>query len=107
MADFKAKEPLILFEIGKALSEGRDIKSAVEGWWKIDPDRAAKYGLVLGKQSGKIKCAFRPVPDSWKLCDDGRWEFESNYASDVWIDYVGKDVPSEYRTRSEFQYVDP
>lgn len=106
MADFIVKEPLILFEIGKALSEGRDFKNAVEGWWNIDPERAANYRLVLGKQSSKIKCAFRPVPDSWKSRADGRWGFDSNYATDVWTDYVGKDVPTEYRTRSPFQYLD-
>ena len=107
MNDFKVREPLILFEIGKAMSEGRHLKAAVEGFWKMDPDRASDYRLVLGKRSGKIACAFRPKPGSWQQRPDGRWFFDSDYAVDVWRDYVGKDVPIEYRTRSPVQYLEP
>ena len=107
MNDFIVKEPLILFEIGKAMSEGRHFKDAVEGWWKTDPDRAANFHLVLGKRSGKIVGAFRPKPGSWEQRPDGRWGFESDYAMDVWTEYVRKDVPIEYRSRAPFQYLSP
>ena len=104
---FTVKEPLILFEIGKAMSDGRNLKTAVEGWWKIDPGRVTDIQLVLGKRAGKIACAFRPKPGSWHQRSDGRWGFDSDYAMDVWAEYVRKDVPIEFRTRSPFQYLSP
>ena len=107
MPEFTIKEPLILFEVGRAMSEGRDFKNSVEGWWKIDPEKASEYRLVLGKKANKIVCAFRPILSSWRQREDGRWGFDSNYAKDVWIQYVGKEVPIEYRTRAPFQYIDP
>ena len=89
------------------MSEGRRLKDAVEGFWKIDPDRVRDYRLVLGKRSGKIAGAFRPKPDSWQRRPDGRWFFDGDYAMDVWRDYVGKEVPVEYRIRSPVQYLEP
>ena len=107
MNEFIAQERLILFEVGTALAEGRGIKNAVEGWWKIDPNKATTYELVLGKKSGEIVCAFRPRQGTWRQRSDGKWGFDSDYARDVWFEYVGKKVPAEYRNRSEFQYVEP
>ena len=73
MEEFVAKEPLILFEIGGALSEGRVLPEAVQGWWKnIVPSNAEQRPLVLGKSSGKIVCAFRQIPGSWHQRNDGR-----------------------------------
>ena len=107
MEEFVAKEPLILFEIRKALSEGRVLPEAIEGWWEnINPSNAEKRPLVLGKASGKIVCAYRQVPGSWHPRHDGRWGFDSVPADDVWDDYVGKTVPRRYRIRREFQYID-
>ena len=65
MPDFEVKEPLIIFEIGNALSEGRVLPEAVQGWWKnINPSNAEKRPLVLGKASGKTVCAYRQIPGS-------------------------------------------
>ena len=107
MAEFVAKEPLILFEIGKALSEGRVLPEAVEGWWVLNPNRAENYRLVLGKASGEVVCAYRPLPGSWHQRDDGRWGFTSIRADDVWDDYVGKAVPDRYRGgQNPVRYID-
>jgi len=100
-------EPLILFHVGTALAEGRDIKDAVQGWWKINHVRASTYDLVLAKSSNRIVGAFRPSPGSWHQRDDGRWGFASVYAYDVWDDYVGKTVPKRYRNQAPFQYLEP
>lgn len=106
MEEFVAKEPLILFEIGGALSEGRVLPEAVQGWWKnIVPSNAEQRPLVLGKSSGKIVCAYRQIPGSWHQRNDGRWGFDSVRADDVWEDYVGKAVPRRYRNPRTFQYV--
>lgn len=107
MNEFKIDEPLILFEVGKAMSEGRDLKNAVEGWWTVAPQQASRFQLVLAKRSGEIVGAFRPIPGSWQQRADGRWGFDSDYAMDVWREYVGKEVPIEYRNRSPFQYLEP
>ena len=54
MEEFVAKEPLILFEIRKALSEGRVLPEAIEGWWEnINPSNAEKRPLVTGESVGK------------------------------------------------------
>ena len=105
MSGFAAKEPLILFEIGKALSEGRDCQDAVQSAWKIDLKRAREYRLVLGKAAGRIVCAYRPVEGSWHRRHDGRWCFASVRADDVWNDYVGQTVPDKYLVRAPFQYL--
>ena len=107
MNEFSVQEPLILFEVGRAMSEGRGIKDAVEGWWTVDVQHATTYKLVLGKRSGTIVGAFRPRQGSWSQRADGRWGFDSDYAKDVWFDYVGKEVPAEYRVQSPFQYLHP
>ena len=105
--EFQINERLILFEVGKAMSEGRGLKNAVEGWWAVDPQQASRFKLVLAKRSGKIVGAFRPIPGSWRQRADGRWGFDSDYATDVWRDYVGKEVAIEYRNRRAFQYLEP
>ncbi len=108
MEEFVVKEPLILFEIGKALSEGRVLPEAVQGWWKdINPSNAEKRQLVLGKASGKIVCAYRQVPGSWRQRHDRRWGVDSVRADDVWEDYVGKTVPRRYINQRTFQYLEP
>ena len=106
MEEFVAKEPLILFEIGSALSQDRVLPEAIEGWWEnINPSNAEKRPLVLGKASGKIVGAYRQVPGSWRPRHDGRWGFDSVRADDVWDDYVGKTVPSRYLNQRTFQYL--
>ena len=107
MEEFVAKEPLILFEVGKALSEGRVLPEAIEGWWGVNPRHAEQRPLVLGKESGEVVCAYRQAPGSWHPRDDGLWGFDSVPADDVWDDYVGKKVPKRYRNRRGFQYIDP
>ena len=60
MEEFVAKEPLILFEIRKALSEGRVLPEAIEGWWEnINPSNAEKRPLVTGESVGKDR--FAPI----------------------------------------------
>lgn len=96
METFIVKEPLILFHVDGAIADGRDNKNAVEGRWRINPDRAKNYSLVLAKQANVIIGAYRPDPDSWRPCGDDRWCFDSVCAIDVWDEYVGKVVPEEY-----------
>lgn len=97
MESFTVKEPLIIFHVDRAIAEGRDKKNAVECWWRINRDRAARYHLVLAKKSNVIIGAYRPIPGSWCPRDDGRWGFKSECAVDVWDEYVGKVVPEQYR----------
>ncbi len=97
MQTLAVKEPLILFHVDKAIEEGRDKQNAVEGWWRVNPQRASRYNLVLAKESNVIIGAYRPIPDSWCQRGDSRWGFKSERADDVWDEYVGKSVPEEYR----------
>ena len=105
METLTAKEPLILFHVDRAIAEGRDNKNAVEGWWRIDPERAKRYHLVLAKKSNVIIGAYRPKPESWCQREDGRWGFKSECAIDVWEDYVGKVVPEQYRRQNPVRYL--
>lgn len=115
MNDLKVNEPLILLEVGKAISERRDLQNAVECCWTFAPQRqrasqpesAWNFELVLAKKEGKIVGAFRPIPGSWRQGNDFRWSFRSEFAVDVWDHYVGAIVPEQYRNRAPFQYLKP
>lgn len=100
-----AHEPLILFHVDVAIAEGRDEKNAVEGWWRIDPERASRYHLVLAKKSNVVIGAYRPVAGSWCRRADGRWGFSSERAEDVWPEYVGKVVPEKWRGQNPVRYL--
>lgn len=105
--EYVAKEPLIQFEIGKAMETGKPPIEAIRGSWVLDGNRASKYHLVLAKRGQKIVGAFRPVANSWKRLDR-RWDFTPVRADDVWEDYVGKQVPSEYiGGQNPVRYVPP
>ena len=108
MAEFVAKEPLILFDIHRSLCcDGLELPEAIEGWWKIDPKRADTYRLALGRIDGEVICAYRPIQGSWCQRSDGRWGFRSIPADDVWEYYVGKTAPDEYRPgRNPVRYLD-
>ena len=107
MAYLEVHEPLILFHVDRAIDEGRSRQDAVEGRWRIDPNRAKKYDLVLAKRANVIIGAYRPHPDSWRPCGDGRWCFDSEIALDVWDQYVGKTVPIKLRGQNPVRYCCP
>ena len=90
--DYVPKEPLIQFEIGKALETGKPPIEAIRGWWSLNGSRASRYHLVLGKSGREIVGAFRPLSNSWWEAA-GKWGFTPVRAEDVWDDYVGKTVP--------------
>ena len=105
--EYVAKEPLIQFDVGRAVADGMSPPDAVRGWWSLNGSRASKYHLVLGKSGREIVGAYRPVSDSWRKVE-GRWGFTAVRAEDVWDDYVGKSVPDEhYGGQNPVRYVPP
>ena len=109
-SEFSIGEPLIMFYVTNALNDDRpDIYEAVRGWWKIDPEKAKNYKLVLARDKERIVGAFRPR--QWRQSQDraGRWEFDGVTAElPVQIRYVGKRVPAQYLGgRSPFRYLEP
>jgi len=107
---FLATEPLILISISHSYEdEAKDIYNAVRGCWKINPDKATKFNLVLAHRRGIVLGAFRPtkwLPATranfpW-LEEDivGRYGFEGTPAEVAAIThYVGKRVPDAYRAK--------
>ena len=107
--DYVPKEPLIQFDVYKAMAAGDPAESAVKGMWSLNGARASKYHLVLAKRGRRIVGAFRPVSGSWFKDKEGvRWGFRPVAAIDVWDDYVGKRVPDEYYGgQNPVRYVPP
>ncbi len=106
--EFEAGEPLILISIAKSY-EVRDVYEAVRGCWRINPDKAKRFKLVLAHRRGLVVGAFRPK--EWmpatktnfpKLDDDepGRFGFVGEPAEQAVASlYVGKRVPDKYRAK--------
>ena len=124
--EFVVEEPLILISINKTYGK-YDTYDAVRGVWKINPERAGQYGLVLAQVGGVVVGAYRPVGD-WipgtqkdfpgmldEDCVDPvtgkptRWGFKGESAeAGVWSQYVRKRVPEQYRgSQNPFRYCHP
>lgn len=105
---FELHGSLILINIA-ALWNVLETYDATRGMWRLDPNRAEKYNLVLGHARGIVRGAYRPdkwlpaTTDNFPLLDhdmDGRWGFNGRVAEEtVWKRYVGKRVPDEYRRK--------
>ena len=105
---FELGVPLILINIA-ALWNVLETYQATRGVWKLDPNRAKRYELILGHARGIVRGAFRPekwlpaTTDNFPLLEhdiDGRWGFEGTIAeASVWDRYVGKRVPDRYRPK--------
>ena len=105
---FTVEEPLMIISIAITAKEGRPIYDAVRHAWKINPDRARDYKLVLARDGAKVVGAFRPhewleaTRENFPEWDDspGRYGFVGEPAeSAVWEHYVGKRIPDRYRPR--------
>lgn len=107
---FVVTEPLILISIPRSYeNEVRNIYDAVRGCWRINPDKAAKFNLVLAHRRGIVLGAFRPT--KWVsatktnfpwLEEDipGRFGFEGTPAETAAVArYVGTRVPEAYRAK--------
>ena len=115
--DFEVSEPLIMVHIGNSIGSDlsivypTDVYACASGWWRLYPDRAEAYQLVLARNSDHVLGAFRvkrwiPRPD-----DDGqpRLGFIGEPAEmSIQLEYVGKRVPDRFRTgRRAERYVNP
>ena len=106
-------EPLIIISIGKSYRKGQsDAKTYedVRKWWIMADDRrAGRYQLVLARYRDRIVGAYRPTvwaPDN--LFIPRKYGFAGKPAEFyAWRFYVGKWVPSEYRTRAPVRYFEP
>ena len=56
----KFEEPLILIAIPIGIHEVGDVYEAVRFAWRVDVNRARKYGLVLAHDRDTVLGAFRP-----------------------------------------------
>ncbi len=119
---FAPKEPLILITIARSFEdENRSIYDAVRAAWKINPDRAATYRLVLAQRRGIVLDAFRPIGPwipatkasfPWLEEDrPGRWGFAGEPADvETAQAYVKKRVPDRYRLKgaaNPIRFIDP
>lgn len=112
---FELDQPLILINIA-VLWNVLDTYDATRGVWRLNPNHAKRYRLVLGHARGIVRGAYRPgkwlpaTTDNFPLLDhdmDGRWGFTGTEAEpSVWNRYVGKRVPDQYRrSRAPIRYV--
>lgn len=110
--DFEAREPLILISIGKTYEDpSMSIYDAVRCCWRIDPNKARRYKLILAHRRGLVVGVFRPTGE-WipatmenfvgKLDKDiqGRYGFVGVEAEpEVVALYSQKRVPDKYRAK--------
>ena len=105
---FDAREPLILLSLGQSYRSGVDSYEAARFAWKLDGDRAGRFGLVLAHSRGLVVAAFRP--ERWipatsenfpgRDTHPGRWGFVGRPAEPETVDYyVGRRVPDRFRHR--------
>lgn len=119
--DFVADRPLILIKLGKSFDEARgNIYEAARGVWRVSPERANGYGLVLASYLGVVRAAFVPtgpwIPATranfpWLEEDEpGRWGFVGREADpETAARYVGCRVPDSLRRKgaaSPLRFVD-
>ena len=116
---FDVREPLILLSLGRSYGSGVDPYEAARFAWKIDGDRAGRYGLVLAHSRGLVVGAFRP--ERWlpatrenfpgRDTHPGRWGFVGEPAEPETADYyVGRRVPDRFRPRgagNPIRYCEP
>lgn len=107
---FEPMEPLILISIAKSYDEEeRSVYDAVRGVWKINPQKAQSFKLLLAHRRGVVVGAFRP--DNWVpatrtnfpwLSEDvpGRVGFTGRPAEQAAQDaYMRKRVPDRLRRK--------
>lgn len=115
---FEVREPLLLISIARTFQEGEDPYHAVQYAWKLNVDRARRYGLVLARVGARVVGAYRPF--AWleasrenfpsRKPHTGRWGFYGREAElPVWDYYVKRQVPAHLRTSrgSPIKYCDP
>ena len=103
------KHNVMLVSIGKSLSENKKIYDAARYAWDAKKERAEKMEYVIAHQSGKIVGIFKP--EKWLFADDEEFSdfpeadskrigFIGNVAdSEILLEYLNKDIPSEYRPK--------
>ena len=107
---FDAEEPLILISIARSYEEeGKNIYDAVRGVWRIDVNKARRFGLVLAHRRGVVFGAYRPTvwlpatKTNFQWLDGdipGRYGFTGQPAEqDVLRLYISKRVPAVYRAK--------
>jgi hypothetical protein len=107
---FEAREPLILISIAKSYEEGKSVYEAVRSVWRINPNNAKDFKLVLAHCHGIVVGAFRPIgewlPATKKnfpmLAENipGRFGFVGKEAErEVAKLYLNRRVPDEYRRK--------
>ena len=116
---FEVREPLMLVSVSQTYGEGVDVYEIARYAWKVDVERARRYGLVLARSGGVVVGAFRP--NEWlpataenfpgRADVPGRWGFVGREAEpEVDGYYVGRGVPERYRSRgaaNPVRYCDP
>jgi len=121
--DFEVMEPLVLISIAKTFDDSsKSIYDAVRCCWRIDPNRAKRYKLVLAHRRGLVVGVFRPSGD-WipattamfpgQLENDiqGRYGFVGVEAEpETVVLYSQKRVPDKYRTKgaaNPIRFIEP
>ncbi len=107
---FEASEPLILISVAKSFEEeGKNVYEAVRSVWRLNPNTAKNFKLVLAHRHGIVVGAFRPrewLPATRKnfplLEEDipGRIGFVGEEAEpEVAKLYINKRVPDVFRRK--------
>lgn len=103
------KHNILLVSIGKSLKENKKIYDAARFAWDAKKDRAEQMDYVIAHQSGKIIGVFKP--EKWLFANDKEFAdfpkadpkrigFIGNVAdSEILLEYLNKDIPSEYRPK--------
>ena len=108
--EFEVREPLMLISVRESYYYRDNVYDAVRYAWKVNPERAESFNLVLANLRGVVVGVFRP--HQW-LCatrenfpglsdkdEPGRWGFVGKEAEPAtWKLYYGKRVPARYRRR--------
>ena len=117
----KIKHPLILISIPIGIREAIDVYEAVRFAWRLDVNRARKYGLVLAHDRDTVLGAFRPR--KWLPANSEEFQGSKNFLG---IDlgkrygfvgdraeervrefYEGNKVPRKFLTQNPIRYCEP
>lgn len=114
------KHSCILITINNKYGTDYDLYDQVRHAWKVNPEKVETYPYVMAVQNGVIQEVYQDI--QWKPAtqenfpeftkqkpdeDPSRYGFAGVPARLIRLDYIGKKVPSEYRsTGNPVRYVD-
>lgn len=105
--------PIILFRIPKLWHRGMaaaDLYEATRGWWRLNPNRAARAEFVFAVSRGVVRQIYRPVTGSWRRRERGEAGWTSAEIRRPRYGFEGEiavDAPSHWLNHNVLEFLPP